>query len=310
MDTKERRGFTLIELLVVIAIIAILAAILFPVFAQAREKARAIACLSNTKQLGLAFLMYVQDYDEQYPLGFSRDPNGTWNTGAYIATPNTWVPNDTLDAAVWSNSVQPYIKNLQMYQCPDGASTEVSTGAYSSALGARAQMTYAFNGLLSTLSEAGVNAVAVTPLIWEGAGKVAIDGYAITSPTLYCPNPNAGCTYSAPGGTCSGNGGSSYVVDLNGSSFFLGTAWVHNNHGMNFAYCDGHAKYVILGGTTSSTPGSGAANSYLSDPFKYYDNNGFPYDGGSQNSGANMDPIVGCQVEYFRPDWDHQNPNT
>jgi prepilin-type N-terminal cleavage/methylation domain-containing protein len=62
----DRHGFTLIELLVVIAIIAILAAILFPVFAQAREKARQTACLSNTKQIGTAFMMYVQDYDEAF----------------------------------------------------------------------------------------------------------------------------------------------------------------------------------------------------------------------------------------------------
>ena len=65
---RTRRGFTLIELLVVIAIIAILAAILFPVFAQAREKARNAACLSNCKQLGTAVMLYVQDYDEVYPV--------------------------------------------------------------------------------------------------------------------------------------------------------------------------------------------------------------------------------------------------
>src|SRR5215467_15487314 len=71
-----RRGFTLIELLVVIAIIAILAAILFPVFAQAREKARSISCLSNVKQIGLGTSMYVQDYDERFPVtwGSGQDP--------------------------------------------------------------------------------------------------------------------------------------------------------------------------------------------------------------------------------------------
>jgi prepilin-type N-terminal cleavage/methylation domain-containing protein len=68
----RRKGFTLIELLVVIAIIAILAAILFPVFAQARDKARQTTCTSNTKQTALAFMMYINDYDETFPLGFGR----------------------------------------------------------------------------------------------------------------------------------------------------------------------------------------------------------------------------------------------
>ncbi len=74
--THNPQGFTLIELLVVIAIIAILAAILFPVFAQAREKARAISCLSNTKQISLGVMMYAQDYDESYPFAWGR--YGTW----------------------------------------------------------------------------------------------------------------------------------------------------------------------------------------------------------------------------------------
>lgn len=75
-----RKGFTLIELLVVIAIIAILAAILFPVFAKAREKARQTSCLSNCKQLGLGLYMYTQDYDEMLPFNFVSDgyPNYTW----------------------------------------------------------------------------------------------------------------------------------------------------------------------------------------------------------------------------------------
>src|ERR1700753_3672408 len=76
MLRQGKSGFTLIELLVVIAIIAILAAILFPVFAQAREKARQISCLSNTKQIGLAVMMYVQDYDETYP--FAWGAGGGW----------------------------------------------------------------------------------------------------------------------------------------------------------------------------------------------------------------------------------------
>src|SRR5690349_3905542 len=82
-SSRVRRGFTLIELLVVIAIIAILAAILFPVFAQAREKARQSSCLSNMKQIGSALLMYVQDYDEVWPPSYYyRDPSKTDNLDA------------------------------------------------------------------------------------------------------------------------------------------------------------------------------------------------------------------------------------
>ena len=76
---RNRKGFTLIELLVVIAIIALLAAILFPVFAGAREKARQTACLNNNKQLGLAFVMYLGDYDETYPLGFGYAGGWLWD---------------------------------------------------------------------------------------------------------------------------------------------------------------------------------------------------------------------------------------
>ncbi len=110
-----KRGFTLIELLVVIAIIAILAAILFPVFARAREKARQTSCLSNLKQMGLAMLMYAQDYDEVF-VGMSG--------GAILPTPV--VPGNTTFNYhpsygyfnCWSNLIYPYINNVQIFLCP------------------------------------------------------------------------------------------------------------------------------------------------------------------------------------------------
>ena len=100
--SRKKNAFTLIELLVVIAIIAILAAILFPVFAQAREKARQTSCLSNLKQIGLAFLQYEQDYDEQYPMVFIP-----YDTGG--------VPDQT--PCSWACSILPYSKNYQIFRC-------------------------------------------------------------------------------------------------------------------------------------------------------------------------------------------------
>jgi len=111
MRSRERSGFTLIELLVVIAIIAILAAILFPVFAQARAKAREASCISNVKQLTLGWNMYAQDYDETYPR-WHWDENwvGGTNTDGGTADDGT---------SIWWNAIYPYVKNAQIYQCPD-----------------------------------------------------------------------------------------------------------------------------------------------------------------------------------------------
>lgn len=97
---RPKRGFTLIELLVVIAIIAILAAILFPVFARAREKARQASCLSNVKQIVLGGLMYAQDYDERFPSG--RVCN--WASGGPYGN--------------HMQALMPYVKNFQMFECP------------------------------------------------------------------------------------------------------------------------------------------------------------------------------------------------
>jgi prepilin-type N-terminal cleavage/methylation domain-containing protein/prepilin-type processing-associated H-X9-DG protein len=99
---RSRAGFTLIELLVVIAIISILAAILFPVFAQARNTARQSSCLSNQKQIGLALMQYAQNFDETYPSCYYY-VNGATSADGYVQ---------------WSGSIQPYCKNTGIFVCP------------------------------------------------------------------------------------------------------------------------------------------------------------------------------------------------
>jgi prepilin-type N-terminal cleavage/methylation domain-containing protein/prepilin-type processing-associated H-X9-DG protein len=209
-NAARRRAFTLIELLVVIAIIAILAAILFPVFAQARDKARQASCLSNGKQLGLAFMQYVQDYDETMP------------EAAY-----NWYSDDDGDGIVgygdrnqvkWTDLIFPYIKSTGVYNCPsdpgDGPRSG-SSGPYINPHTARTQArdnvgsyvvntTYVFNGddcyapvrqpgansnvgpmssivvpadtlLLAESNETNINAVLYYGGTWDAGGAPKID---------------------------------------------------------------------------------------------------------------------------------------
>jgi prepilin-type N-terminal cleavage/methylation domain-containing protein/prepilin-type processing-associated H-X9-DG protein len=113
-QTSRKTGFTLIELLVVIAIIAILAAILFPVFARARENARRASCLSNVKQIGLGIMQYTQDFDEHLPPRY----NYFTTTGAYTL-PNGQPSNST--AILWYMMIYPYVKSYQVYNCPSNS---------------------------------------------------------------------------------------------------------------------------------------------------------------------------------------------
>ena len=122
MSGRRARGFTLIELLVVIAIIAILAAILFPVFARARENARKSNCQSNLKQIGTALMMYVQDYDEY--------------------TPASWLGTNDQNGTIWPDLLVPYTKNMEMFNCP---SSTIKVGKDSVGKFLRTQIPYACN---------------------------------------------------------------------------------------------------------------------------------------------------------------------
>jgi prepilin-type N-terminal cleavage/methylation domain-containing protein/prepilin-type processing-associated H-X9-DG protein len=130
----HKRAFTLIELLVVIAIIAILAAILFPVFARARENARRASCQSNLKQIGLGMMMYTQDYDGRYPMA-------------------EWTTSPAVDGA-WPVLLQPYLKSVQIFHCPSDSADEGSS--------------YILNNYFENWPEASVDSPSTTLLITEG----------------------------------------------------------------------------------------------------------------------------------------------
>lgn len=132
---RSRPGFTLIELLVVIAIIVILAAILFPVFARAREAARKASCASNLKQLGNACLMYAQDYDQMLP-------SAGWNSGGTTASGRV-IPNNAQCAqfgatVVWNGQIFPYVKSRGVYRCPSDTFDRGSSYIYNQELAWRA----------------------------------------------------------------------------------------------------------------------------------------------------------------------------
>jgi prepilin-type N-terminal cleavage/methylation domain-containing protein len=175
---KNRRGFTLIELLVVIAIIAILAAILFPVFAQAREKARQTSCLSNLKQIGLAFKMYVQDYDERWP---QCDPitccsNGQNGSIGQDFGYNGWV----------SNALRSYTKNQAIYMCPDvqnGAFYDPYSNGGTATTNGSESFSYAFNYKSDYGAKEAAFQNTATALVMSDSGTNWWD----------CPYENTGC---------------------------------------------------------------------------------------------------------------------
>ena len=280
---NKRSGFTLIELLVVIAIIAILAAILFPVFAQAREKARTISCLSNMRQLGTSVLMYSQDYDELYPLAFGYDTGvGGWASTFRLPVPKAWgIPEDARARAAdgnWINSTQPYTKNFQIVTCPSGTNIGFAGGnPYPSSTVARAKVSATYNGLLMAYSQAGVNTPASLPMITEGYGQGQIDGLSLAFPALQCPtSSDLSCVYKPCGGT--GNGSTSAWFGTFGAK-----AGVHNG-GINVTLTDGHAKFRRVGGSSYGT-------GYQTDFWTNYAN--------EVPSSAWWD---GCHLWLFRPD--------
>lgn len=180
LNKKPPQGFTLIELLVVVAIIAILAAILFPVFARARENARRTSCVSNMKQLGLAHMQYVQDYDGYFAPAIERDPA--------IASPFTPIVDTsparpsglfrvdyggtTNNFRTWMDLIFPYAKSLQIFTCPSArAGTTVPGYGYNAAIGGISSESWYYTSVNTyynrTMNEALVQRPAEVILLME-----------------------------------------------------------------------------------------------------------------------------------------------
>ncbi|MES2463086.1 MAG: DUF1559 domain-containing protein [Armatimonadota bacterium] len=258
LSRARRRAFTLIELLVVIAIIAILAAILFPVFAQAREKARQISCVSNMKQMGSAAMMYTQDYDETYPMQVYNNPgnkNITWREAIM-----PYVKNGTGQLSVVAGSQYndpsraiggmwscPTLEAIKLYQ----ANGNVVGDAYPKKPTQAAGPTY------YAATEAELTRPADLALVFEvGVDMVALDGtnvlpqaydLARIDPTWYSL---AGTTPTSPGANFQGTGSVRFDAertDTTSVTTMVGLPRYRHNGTTNVLFSDGHVKSVVKG---------------------------------------------------------------
>lgn len=211
---SRRHGFTLIELLVVIAIIAVLASILFPAFARARENARRTSCLSNFKQIGLAFLQYTQDYDEAYPLT------------SYGATNISW-----------TNSAQPYMKSTQVFRCPSDSGTAWNDPVYPGKFVGGVPANYYTTSYLMNAWMAGTNQFARESAIQSTSQVVLLSESNGVARDHFHPFYWG----SSPEQTNAFMNGATWDTAKNETKEFPLTRHLD---GFNVAYCDGHVKWT------------------------------------------------------------------
>jgi len=220
MRVYRKEAFTLIELLVVIAIIAILAAILFPVFARARENARKATCQSNLKQIGSAVMMYVQDYDETMPFLYV-------NTGNDARPVEGW-PGSTGRYIYWAELLYPYVKNGQAFQCPNQRLTK-STDMESYYCFPTA---YTFNYNLQQKAMAQINTPAQCMMVADGLNQLDTRWTPATYAALYDNRPTGTWPLTT-----------TYCARVR-----------RHSEGYNLAYADGHVKWARSATAADFTP--------------------------------------------------------
>lgn len=243
---RRHSAFTLIELLVVIAIIALLAAILFPVFARARENARRSTCQSNMKQLGLGILQYTQDYDERYPTGYY------WTA---------WVVVDR-SGMNWATDIFPHVRSKQVFVCPSDTNNKIDLGGpdrISYAINASLNMPNYFNGNY-TGTVSSLTASARTVMLFESAATAgnlddinAQSGYGSAAsyglPGTFRWQVGAGGGWYATGfmggrgGNVATNPNAQLSTAFGQPAYFQYTTGRHLE-GSNFLMADGHVKWL------------------------------------------------------------------
>jgi len=275
---NRKSAFTLIELLVVIAIIAILAAILFPVFAQAREKARATSCLSNVKQINLAWNMYLQDYDEQMVPMWINNVNDPKLAAAGLG-PQYW----------WPMLCNPYVKNWQIFKCPDaGDPTGVWGGGANAWYGnqmRRASVGLNYLGLGIWWDCVDTQGVSLASVARPGGTISFVDSNYQGTADPYPTNSQRGISVAdAPAQyaaiypathTCTWyngvNGGFDWTKPGTKPNF-LGFSIDRHSEGMNVGWVDGHAKFLKPGALWAGTnfgPGVADTAVRLTNPEAY-----------------------------------------
>ena len=282
-----------------IAIIAILAAILFPVFAQAKAAAKKTMSLAHMKQLGIAVNLYVADSSDVYPITYGVLPNGKYSYTELMPVPATWPAGATptqlnLWNSFWGNNLQPYLKSYSLTSDP-GTSPFTLAGAQGGTppanLNVYIGMTY--NGLLHDYAASGVAAPSSLPLFWNGRGKVSVQGFGYANPFLYCDQGALPCRYVPPASGCSNavNGAwSGTSRQSRGSGYNVPTG------GLNMSFADTSAKWRKLG-----LKSFGSTDAHT-DPFTEY--------AGTESPNKAWYDRYGCHSYLFRPDFDFQNWDT